>query len=412
MIIRLRSRDGLERLEVEDGCTVGGLRRKIQEQLGVPLRSQILSKDQGLLVTKDPEKFEDMADATYALSALGIRHGEMLYMWYDMERDVEPMYKKSEFEARPFGAHMNMEMLSAMQTRIEMQEEPTVASVSFDRDAANMFQAYSMNALGFSIKRAGILYGTVDEGGNVKADVIYEPPQQGSAAGLVLERGTEEELKAEELAGFLGLKKVGWIFSRSTAERDFIMSTDEVCQMAAFMEEIGEQAVTAVVELAESEEGQYVHFEAFQCSQQAAKLHKEGWFRTDVDMTTGFSKMVDPREPTKKLPIVVAGKDVDEVDNDFFLCTVKIMDHASGLLADFPIENRLDRAPSNSELRAHLTKHAARPYVERLSDFHLLLWLSRTVMDGGDIALIADAVRTKHAVGEGYRQIIDALAGV
>lgn len=61
-----------------------------------------------------------------------------------------------------------------------------------------------MNALGFSIKRAGILYGTVDEGGNVKADVIYEPPQQGSAAGLVLERGTEEELKAEELAGFLG----------------------------------------------------------------------------------------------------------------------------------------------------------------------------------------------------------------
>lgn len=78
------------------------------------------------------------------------------------------------------------------------------------------------------------------------------------------------------------LKKVGWIFSRSTAERDFIMSTDEVCQMAAFMEEIGEQAVTAVVELAESEEGQYVHFEAFQCSQQAAKLHKEGWFRTDV----------------------------------------------------------------------------------------------------------------------------------
>lgn len=38
---------------------------------------------------------------------------------------------------------MNMEMLSAMQTRIEMQEEPTVASVSFDRDAANMFQAHA-----------------------------------------------------------------------------------------------------------------------------------------------------------------------------------------------------------------------------------------------------------------------------
>lgn len=410
MIIRLRSRDGLERLELDDECTVGGLQRKIQEQLKIPLSKQILSKDKRLLVSKDPESFEDLQDATYTLTSLGIRHGEMLYMWYDMEREVKPAYVKSEFETRPFGAHMNMEMLSAMQTRIERQEEPTISAVSFDRNSANMFQAYSMSALGFSIKRAGIIYGTVDEEGNVMADVIYEPPQQGSAESVVIERGTEEEQKAEELAGYLGLKKVGWIFSRSTAERDFIMSTEEVCQMADFMNEIGDFAVTVVVALADSDEGQYVHFEAFQCSQQAAKLQKEGWFRTDIDMTTGFAKMVDPREPQKKEPIVVAGKDVDEVDNDFFLCTVKILDHESGYLADFPIENRLDRAQSKSELKAHLKKHAARPYVERLSDFHLLLWLSKSILDSSDVALIADAVNNKAPVMEGYREIINSIA--
>ena len=29
------------------------------------------------------------------------------------------------------------------------------------------------------------------------------------------------------------LQKVGWIFAQSTKERDFIMSAEEVCQMAA-----------------------------------------------------------------------------------------------------------------------------------------------------------------------------------
>lgn len=33
-------------------------------------------------------------------------------------------------------------------------------SVSFDRNAANVFQSYVQSALAFSIKRGGILYGT------------------------------------------------------------------------------------------------------------------------------------------------------------------------------------------------------------------------------------------------------------
>jgi len=180
--------------------------------------------------------------------------------------------------------------------------------------------------------------------------------------------------------------------------------------MAAIMDEVGEHAVTVAVALADSDEGKYVHFEAFQCSQQACRLYREGWFRQDADLTTGVAKLVDPREPKKPCPVVVAGKDVDEVDNDFFLCTVKILDHASGLLTDFPIENRLDRAQDQAALRSHMKKHARRPYVERLSDFHLLLWLSHSLLDASDIAIICAAVREKSAVMEGYRQIIDSLA--
>lgn len=61
------------------------------------------------------------------------------------------------------------------------------------------------------------------------------------------------------------LQKVGWIFALSTKEREFIMSAEEVCQMAAVQAELGDRAVTGVVSMSVSEEGTpEIHFEAFQ----------------------------------------------------------------------------------------------------------------------------------------------------
>jgi nuclear protein localization family protein 4 len=55
---------------------------------------------------------------------------------------------------------MTVEEMVAQQTRIERQDAPHCASVSFDSHAANVFQSYISSAIGFSIKRGGILYGT------------------------------------------------------------------------------------------------------------------------------------------------------------------------------------------------------------------------------------------------------------
>lgn len=49
----------------------------------------------------------------------------------------------------------------------------------------------------------------------------------------------------------------------------------------------------------------------------------------------------NPKEPSNKSPVIVAGKDVGEVDNDYFLVPVKILDHDGPLGTTFPIENRL-----------------------------------------------------------------------
>lgn len=76
----------------------------------------------------------------------------------------------------------------AKQTKIERQEKATVAAVSFDAQAANTFQSYIGQLFSFSIKRGGIMYGSVGEDGIVKVDFIYEPPQKGTADKLEMER--------------------------------------------------------------------------------------------------------------------------------------------------------------------------------------------------------------------------------
>lgn len=49
MIIRLRSRDGLERIEVADGSTLAGLKLAINQKLNVPLEDMLLSKNPALV---------------------------------------------------------------------------------------------------------------------------------------------------------------------------------------------------------------------------------------------------------------------------------------------------------------------------------------------------------------------------
>jgi len=98
---------------------------------------------------------------------------------------------------------MTVAQMMLKQTRIERQDKPECTSLSFDGQAANVFQScvpdhavesvllhcltaidflcarrYVNQALAFNIQRCGFLYGECDESGNVKAHFIYEPPQQ------------------------------------------------------------------------------------------------------------------------------------------------------------------------------------------------------------------------------------------
>ncbi|KAL4856070.1 NPL4-like protein 1 [Chlorella vulgaris] len=412
MLLRLRSRDGLERIQVDDGSTLGGLKLAIQDKLGVPLEDMLLSKDPQLLTSKEPSTFTDMQGDTASLQQLGVQHGDMVFLLYHFEREVAPAVKKADWQKRPFGAHMDVAALVAAQTRIERQDAPHAASASFDFAAANAFQGYVSSAIAFSIKRGGILYGTVDDEGQVQVHAIYEPPQQGSADSLSLERGTEEEALADFIAARLGWRKVGWIIAQSTKEREFIMSSEEICQMAAVQDEMGEHAVTAVVATWPGEDGQpEVHYEVFQVSDQCVQLWKQGWFQQQEE-PGGTSTLRNPQDPKDAAPVIVAGKDVGELDNDYFLVPVAVKDHEGPLENKFPVENRL--LPQGlAELKSHLQARRSAPYWARIADFHLLLFLARQPnLSEAEIGLLTDAARDKAAVPEGFQIIIDSMAGL
>ncbi|KAL0918610.1 hypothetical protein M5K25_010628 [Dendrobium thyrsiflorum] len=413
MIVRVRSRDGLERVGVPDpnSATVGTLKNLIQSQLGVPVPSQTLSRDRNLLIAKSPAEvasLSDLTDPSTPLSALGISHGSFVFLSYEGLRTVPgPVGAATVIPAGSFGRKMTMDDLIARQMRVSRQENPHCESASFDRDAAHAFQLYVNETLAFAIKRGGFMYGRIGEGGAVEVDFIYEPPQVGTEDALTLLRDPEEEKLVDAIATGLGMRRVGFVFTQAVGREgkgEYTMSRREVIQAAELQAEGGiEEWVTAVVKLEVNEDGAAdVHFEAFQLSDICVKLFKEAWF--DTEAVDG-----DPKVSKMKKDVVVGTKDVTEVDNDFFLVPVKISDHQGPLSSTFPIENRISSVTLRA-LKNHMDRAKHLPFVKRIADFHLLLLLSKFLDVNNDVPALADCVRRQAAVSEGYQLLIESLA--
>ncbi|KHN43565.1 NPL4-like protein 2 [Glycine soja] len=452
-MLRIRSRDGLERVSVENphATTVSDLKRIIQTQLGIPVHNQTLSTNQNLLLAKSLEdllRFTDMSNLDASLSSLNLGHGSIVFLAYEGERRVAgPAFNP----AGSFGRKMTMDDLIAKQMRVTRQENPHCELVSFDRDCANAFQHYVNDTLAFAVKRGGFMYGTVSEVGKVEVDFIYEPPQQGSEDNLVFFRDPEEEKFVEAIAVGLGMRKVGFIFTQTITQdkKDYTLSNREVLQAVEYHAESGlKEWATAVVKLEVNEEmgGADVHFEAFQMSDVCVRLFKEGWFETEIKEDD------DPKLSKMKKDVVVGVKDTREVDNDFFLVVVKIADHQACTLAwsnssteyhsniifyeveamfdgavliapnlikfryadgplssSFPIENRNTQVTMKA-LKNHLERSKNLPFVKRISDFHLLLVLARVLDLNADVPALTECVQTQTSVPEGYQILIESMA--
>ena len=441
--LRVRSRDGLERVDVPQGATLNELKNAIQEQLSVPVGSQTLSLNQGILLAQsDKRKFNDLSNTRAKLDKLGLSHGGMVYLYYDGERKVQSMVRASDLN---FGNKTTLADIYAKQTRIFRQEFAHCSSCHFDSGAAIAFQEY-WSFLGFKQPRVGFLYGTVEPStsepgrGAVRVEFIYEPPQDNTPEIIALARDMREEKRVEHLAKSLGMQRVGVIFAvTDNAEHRvklrYKLNAQELMLAAELHNEIRSDTTSvtvadsdgtphslfAVAIAVRSQENDQVSLDTFELSDQCLKLSREGWFseptlspaaaasNDDPKLMGGPGSLVCMRDGERAVVDGVLEKYSEFVDIDFFLNAVPILQHEGILTCRFPVENRLILATTGT-LETHI-KSSSKEYVKRISDFHLLLFLSAH-LDSNDMSLLADAVRTKSTVKIGYQHIINDLAGI
>lgn len=189
--LNISLRDGLERVTVPDSASLADLLAAIHETTGVTPEDASLSFDAALLSVNDASTatlLDKAAAASSSLASLGIAHGSLLHLSYPFEREVAPVAKPEE---RAFGAKMTMGELISKFVRIERQDAPGggLTAASFERHAANAFQAYVSGMTNFSVARAGILYGRFEEVG-----------EEGGKEGGEGEEGGDAEMETEEAA--------------------------------------------------------------------------------------------------------------------------------------------------------------------------------------------------------------------
>jgi len=193
-LLRIRTKDGTERLQVDGSATLSAVKAKIEQDMGVPLAQQALFRaEQTGPVARKGAAFSPSDDGQ-PLGNLGIANGDMLFLDYQIERENQAQYVEKdpfstmvkEGELRKQGVSQwtltnFLDYRSTKEFVLGSPPEPHCKFVQVSGDAAQKFMNY-MIQMGFQSKRVGYLYGrwTADEEGaaGVQVHAIYEPAQE------------------------------------------------------------------------------------------------------------------------------------------------------------------------------------------------------------------------------------------
>ncbi|KAG7395783.1 Nuclear protein localization protein 4 [Phytophthora boehmeriae] len=426
MLVRVRSKNGTWRVpNLTASSTIADIKRWIFEEHSISPQVQQLSLDQqGAQQTTDSQ----------TLRELRVGHGDMLFLDYDGEhvapggvvgtkinadgtlsrvayhdRADKQAFRPGMKSLRDMKMHWTlgefMRMDAQFEFKLSAQKEPHVAKVHLDGVSCNDFQAY-LRQFAFQQSRCGWLYGSVDsETKGVTVDFIYEPPQQGNPYGFeVLDDPNAE--KVDTVAEALGYEKVGWVFSHPPREdEDFHFSAREVMLAAQLQADAGGKgSLFLTLKVTLDKEGQ-ASFEAFQVSDQCVEMFAAGALEENEEnpKSCGVSGT---------FTALVEAKPAKEVDNNFFLCVVPVVPHESALRCEFPKLNREGSYRNRAALKTQLQKYRNEPYVKRINDFQLLVFLSEFLDVKTDIPVICQAVRDPNVpLDSGYPILIDSVAG-
>lgn len=327
-------------------------------------------------------------------------------------RDIKMAWTLNEFTA----------MDSQFVFELEPQEEAICKQVSLDQSSTGKFQAY-LQRFQFSRKRFGFLYGKFvdsEEGKKTKVvvEAIYEPPQNAdpdAAEGFeMLDDDMEESV--EKIAEMCGMQRVGWIFGHPARDKGLILNASEVIMAAELQLEAAggiEETPFVTVKAFPKADGT-ISVEAFQVSQQCMEMVAEQ--ALEIGSDPAYLHVNETFTAVKKLKD--SKVDQKTVENEFFIKVVPIITHKSDIfVSEFPWANREydDRTPSHDELKRQLSKSGSSgwTFIDLLSDFNLLIYLSKFLDVNADFPRICQSVVDRDVpLDDGYKIIITSMAGV
>ncbi|RWS11677.1 Nuclear protein localization protein 4-like protein [Dinothrombium tinctorium] len=292
-------------------------------------------------------------------------------------------------------------------------------------------------------QRIGMLYGYYQQhrdiplGIKAKVVAIYEPSQESTRDFVKLELPEKNLASVERIASKLGLRRVGWIFTdlvpedikagtvKYTRNADTYFLSAQECIMAAYFQTIypnacrlssdgyfGSKFVTICIT---GDKNNQVHMEGYQVSNQCMALVRDNCFLPTKDAP----ELGYVRETSKELYVPdVFFKEKDSFGNEitklarplpieYLLVDVPVSAPVEPKYTfnplpqknPFPIENRLieGHLQDFNALTTYFNQFTKQQFLEAMSDFHLLLYLStmETLPLHEDIGPLLKAVKNR-----------------
>jgi len=439
-LLRIRTKDGTERLQVDNGATLAVVKATIEQALGVPLAQQALFRaEQTGPVARKGSQFAPSDDGQ-PLGSLGIMNGDMLFLDYQIARENQAQYVEKD----PFSTLVKegdlrkqgqsqwtltnfLDYKSTKEFVLGSTPEPHAKFVQVDQRATHTFMNY-MISTGFMCKRIGYLYGrwvTDEVSGErgVQVHAIFEPAQDSTSDEIVIKEDAEADARLAALCNMLSLKRVGVIIGHPA--REYVFSVNELilasklhAQAVEADPEEGKHFVAMkarpVLQTEDDIEG-VATVEAYQMTDQCVELCARDAF--DQSKT-------DPRvaKTAKDCCFVVEKKEQRKATVEFFFARVFDVSRplegkpfASFLGSRFCIENRPTEPQDAQQLVSYLRRLKGKePFLRTVADLHFLFFLATAFLDmTTDMPVLCEKILTDKAEDfDGFQMMINCYAGL
>eukprot|EP00758_Cryptobia_borreli_P005725 Tbor_TRINITY_DN4973_c0_g1::TRINITY_DN4973_c0_g1_i2::g.9935::m.9935/K14015/NPLOC4, NPL4; nuclear protein localization protein 4 homolog len=299
------------------------------------------------------------------------------------------------------------ELLEAINTTRVKWQAARVQKVKVDTTSINLFQSFGMR-MHWKLMRYGIMYGKVISDTCIEVHCIYEPVQEGddhTFTPLSDEKKDPNVAHADKIAELLGMRRVGLVCTHQARDPDsIVLSGKELLLIAKEQSRFGDHC--CLITLSPNVETSNINAQVWQATEQCVSLFKLGIFSYSDDIskesiiTCSMSLEVAHEESTESSRQCMIKEPSQEIDTRWMTGFVAVEPFDSPLIRNGFI--RLSRPgeepPTMDNLHIYFSdpKRNRLNFVQKIADFHVLLFFAATIFDiKHDMPTIVAAIVTQ-----------------